>query len=138
MEIAMHNITGRFYFFNNDYFGGVLPFPELKIRHSYKTLGYFSCEYDEDGNMFNQCIEISDNYDYTENQLRDIMVHEMIHYYLAYMGIDTKCTHGSEFKKMANDLNKQHGMNITPTIDLTLYTIKKGKSNLMFKLSTLF
>jgi hypothetical protein len=29
-------------------------------------------------------------------------------------------------------------MNITPTIDLTLYTIKKGKSNLMFKLSTLF
>jgi hypothetical protein len=66
------------------------------------------------------------------------MVHEMIHYYLAYMGIDVDCTHGSEFKKMANDLNKQYGMNITPTIDLTLYTIKKGKSNLMFKLSTLF
>ena len=88
--------------------------------------------------MFNQTIEMSDNYDYTENQLMDIFVHEMIHYYLAYMGIDTRCTHGKEFKKMANDFNIRYGMNITPTIDITPYTLKKGKSNFMFKLCTFF
>ena len=82
MEIAERHLLTSFYLYNDEYFGGVLPFPKLKIRHSYRTLGYFSCEYDEDGRMFNQTIELSDNYDYTEYQLRDIIVHEMIHYYL--------------------------------------------------------
>lgn len=138
MTIAEYNILGFFYTCNNDYFGGVLPFPFFKVRHSYRTLGYFSCEYDEDGCMFNQTIEVSDNYDYTESQFRDIVMHEMIHYYLAFIGKDTECTHGKEFKKMASEFNKKYGMNITQKIDLTPYKIKKGKSKLMFTLSTLF
>jgi predicted SprT family Zn-dependent metalloprotease len=88
--------------------------------------------------MFNQTIEISDNYDYTESQLRDILVHEMIHYYLAYKGIDPQCNHGREFNKMADNFNRTYGMNITSTIDLTPYKIKNGNSKLMFTLSTLF
>lgn len=138
MEIAKHTLLASFYLYNDDYFDGVLPCPNLKIRHSYRTLGYFSCEYDEYGNMFNQTIEMSDNYDYTESQLRDIFVHEMIHYYLAYKGIDTRCRHGKEFKKMAREFNSKYGMNITPTINVTPYQIKKGKSNFMFKLCTFF
>ena len=138
MIISEHNILGNFHRFNTEYFCGVLPFPKFKVRHSFRTLGYFSCEYDSHGNMFNECIEISDNYDYSESQFRDILVHEMIHYYLAYMGIDTRCTHGSEFKKMSSEFNTKYGMNITSTIDLTPYNIKEGKSKLMFTLSTLF
>lgn len=138
MIIAEHNLLGHFFEYNTMYFGGVLPFPKLKIRHSFRTLGYFSCEYDSYGNMFNECIEMSDNYDYTDSQFRDILVHEMIHFYLAYMGIDTRCSHGSEFRKMASEFNTKYGMNITSRIDLTPYTIKKGKSKLMFTLSTLF
>jgi len=138
MEIAEFNILAGFQCFNHDYFDDELPFLEFRIRHSYRTLGYFSCEYDEYGNMFNQAIEMSDNYDYTEKQFRDILVHEMIHYYLAYKGIDTRCRHGKEFKKMAREFNSKYGMNISPTIDVTPYKIKKGKSNFMFKLCTLF
>ena len=138
MIIAEHNILGHFFTYNDKYFGGVLPFPKIKIGHSFRTLGYFSCEYDEDGYMFNQTIEISDNYDYTDGQFRDILVHEMIHYYLAYMGIDTQCNHGSEFRKMASEFNLKYGMNITSEIDLTPYSIREGKSKLMYTLSTLF
>ena len=138
MEITRDTIYISFHLYNFEYFGNELPAPNFKVRHSYRTLGFFSCEYDEDGYMFNQTIELSDNYDYTESQLRDILVHEMIHYYLAYNGIDTQCSHGTEFKKMANDFNRTYGMNITPTIDLTPYEIKKGNSKLMFALSTLF
>ena len=122
MEITRNTIYFSFHLYNFDYFGNKLPAPNFKVKHSYRTLGYFSCEYDEDGYMFNQTIEVSDNYDYTESQLRDIIVHEMIHYY----------------NKMADEFNKKYGMNITPTIDLTPYTIKKGKSKLMFTLSTFF
>ena len=138
MEITRDTIYISFHLYNLDYFDNYLPAPNFKVRHSFRTLGYFSCEYDEDGCMFNQTIEVSDNYDYTESQLRNIIVHEMIHYYLALIGKDIECTHGKEFKKMANEFNKKYGMNITSKIDLTPYNIKKGKSKLMFTLSTLF
>ena len=138
MEINRDCIFTFFHLYNFDYFGNKLPAPNFKVRHSYRTLGFFSCEYDEDGYMFNQTIEISDSYDYTESQLRDILVHEMIHYYLAYNGIDTECSHGKEFNKIADKFNRTYGMNITSTIDLTPYSIKKGNSKLMFTLSTLF
>ena len=124
MVIAEHNILGRFFTYNDEYFGGVLPFPKIKVKHSFRVLGYFSCEYD--------------NYDYTDEQFRDILVHEMIHYYLAYMGIDPQCHHGSEFRKMASEFNSKYGMNITSEIDLTPYSIREGKSKLMYTLSTLF
>lgn len=138
MEINRDCIFTFFHLYNFDYFGNKLPAPNFKVKHSYRTLGFFSCEYDEDGYMFNQTIEISDNYDYTESQLRDILVHEMIHYYLAYKGIDPQCNHGIEFNKMADNFNRTYGMNITSTIDLTPYKIKNGNSKLMFTLSTLF
>jgi hypothetical protein len=138
MTISERHLVASFYLYNDEYFGGVLPFPKFKVRHSFRTLGYFSCEYDETEDMFNQTIEISDNYDYTESQFRDIFVHEMIHYYLAYMGIDPQCHHGKDFRKMASEFNSKYGMNITSTIDLTPYSIKKGKSKLMYTLSTLF
>ena len=131
-------MIGLFYEYNNKYFGGILPDPTLKIRHSYRILGYFSCDVNYDGTIFNECIELSDNYDYTESQIRDILVHEMIHYYLAYFGIDIKCKHGYEFMKKASELNSMYGMNITPAIDLSGYNIRKGKSKLIFTLSTLF
>ena len=103
MEINRDCIFTFFHLYNFDYFDNKLPTPNFKVKHSYRTLGFFSCEYDEDGYMFNQTIEISDNYDYTESQLRDILVHEMIHYYLAYKGIDPQCNHGREFNKMADN-----------------------------------
>ena len=138
MVVSEFNLLASFHCNNEKYFNGVLPIPKLKISHSYRTLGYFHCDVDEDGNIFNETIEVSDNYDYTESQFRDIMIHEMIHYYLLYMGLDNKCTHGKEFKKMCNEFNSKYGMNLSVRIDLSNYTIKKGKSNFIFKLCTLF
>lgn len=138
MVISEFNILAGFQNFNHDYFNDELPFPKIVVRHSYRTLGYFHCELDLDGSIIDPTIEISDNYDYTESQFRDILVHEMIHYYLVFNGKDTKCHHGKEFKKISKEFNSKYGMNITPTIDLTSYSIKKGNSNFMFKLCTLF
>ena len=138
MVISEFNVLAGFQYFNYKYFNNELPIPSIVIKHSYRTLGYFHCELDEFGNIINPTIEMSDNYDYLEPQFDDILVHEMIHYYLVYNGEDRKCRHGKEFMKMANDFNIRYGMNITPTIDLTPYKIKEGNSNFMFKLCTLF
>ena len=45
-------------------------------------------------------------------ELRDVIVHEMIHYHLAYTGEDWRVRHGESFKKMAEELNDEYGLNI--------------------------
>jgi len=110
--------------YNKKYFDNILPYPEFKLRKSYNTFGYFSCNYDKNYNMYNCVLEISKRYDYTKKQLRDIIVHEMIHYYLAYTGKDIKMKHGKEFKDMANELNRKYGLHITATIDSRPYKTK--------------
>jgi predicted SprT family Zn-dependent metalloprotease len=65
------------------------------------------------------------------------MVHEMIHYYLAYTGKDVKMKHGEEFKKMASKLNHKYGLNITTTIDSTPYE-KKPSFTLGYLISSIF
>ena len=138
MIVTRHNLLNAFYRFNKEYFGNELPLPTLIISNGHRTLGYFKCEITYNGDVINQSIEISGNYDYTVEQFRDILVHEMIHYYLMYSGEDTKCHHGKAFKKMANEFNKKYGMNITNTIDLSPFKLKEGKSKLWHKICTFF
>jgi len=138
MVVSEFNLLAAFHCNNEKYFNSTLPIPKFKISHSYKTLGYFHCSIDDNGEIYNEVIEVSDCYDYTESQFRDIMIHEMIHYYLLYVGLDTECSHGKEFRKMANEFNTKYGFNITKTIDLDNYKLREGKSNFMFKLCTLF
>ncbi len=67
-----------------------------------------------------ETIEISDFYDYTECEFRNILIHEMIHYYLYYTGEAPRCCHGKVFKAMAKHFNREYGMNITPAIDTSM------------------
>jgi hypothetical protein len=131
-------LLGNFLIFNDDYFDGVLPTPQLKSSHSYRTLGYFHCDVDDFGNPYNEIIEISNYYDYTFEQFRDVLVHEMIHYYLLYMGIDTKCSHGKHFKRMCRELNEKYGLNLSTKIDISDYKINEGRSKLWFNICTFF
>ena len=118
MRICESQIRCLFRQFNKDYFGNILPMPYIKIRHSVNTLGYFSYMQNEMSGT-TETLEISDFYAYTSNQLRDIVVHEMIHYYLYYIGEDVRLKHGKSFMRMAKQLNQSYGLHVTPTIDLT-------------------
>ena len=92
---------------NMKYFEGKLLFPQFDLLHSYRTCGYF--QYTTGGwfdkTVYDPIIFITDYYDFTESQFTDILVHEMIHYYLAYTGQDRSCRHGKKFKEMAERLN---------------------------------
>lgn len=123
--------------YNKRYFDGVLPEPDFEITDSFKFFGYFH------SNIYNNTtvdplIQISGNWEYTENQFRDILVHEMIHYYLAYTGRDIVGSHGTEFERMSRALNLNHGLHITPTIDYDGYTRRKGTSFFRYWLARLF
>lgn len=113
---------------NMKYFEGMLLFPQFELLHSFRTCGYF--KYMKGGwfdkAIYDPVIKMTDYYDFTEKQFVDIMVHEMIHYYLAYTGLDRRCRHGREFRKMADYLSCTYGLNITPYLTLLNYKRANG------------
>jgi hypothetical protein len=123
--------------YNADYFGGILPMPDFEVIHSFHYFGFFHTNIDN-GTTFNPLIQISDSWEYEEYQARDIMVHEMIHYYLAYTGKDLRVTHGAEFHRMASELNSKYFLRVTEIINVSEYKKKKGTSKIKCILSKLF
>ena len=137
MEISQAQIGCMFLDFNEKYFSGELPLPEIKIIKSFRYFGFFKANVYDDG-IEDPVIEISGEYDYKPSQIRDILVHEMIHYYLAYTGIEIGKGHGKEFKKMMRSFNKNYKMHITETIDMSKYKRRKGSSWIKYKLASIF
>ena len=119
---------------NMEYFLGKLLFPQFELLHSFRTCGYF--KYMKGGwfdkTIYDPVIMMTDYYDFTEKQFVDIMVHEMIHYYLAYTGVDRRCRHGKEFKKMAENLNRKYGLHVTPYLDLSQFKRRRGTPSLSY------
>ena len=113
-KVTTEMINFYFNIYNEKYFNSTLPLPNFCIIHRSSVFGYFRYT-PSNGVVCNPIIEISDKYNYTEDQLEDVLVHEMLHYYLAYTGKDKKCRHGKEFKKYADDLNLNYGLNIQKT-----------------------
>lgn len=111
---------------NQNYFGGMLPTPNIEIIDTTKKLGYFTALFDRYGNLREPKIQISGRYEFSEKRLKDVLVHEMIHYYLAYIKADIRLTHGNAFICMANELNRNYNLNITETYDVSdMVKIKK-------------
>lgn len=128
MIVNLDNISLFFYQCNYMYFNNELPVPNFGILHSYITCGYFS--FRKIGffnkNVYNPTILITDYYDFTMDQMKELMCHEMIHYYLAYTGKDRNCRHGKEFKKMAEMFKLNYKINITIHVDLSQYKRRDG------------
>ena len=119
---------------NMEYFEGKLLFPQFELLHSFRTCGYF--KYMKGGwfdkTIYDPVIMMTDYYDFTEKQFVDIMVHEMIHYYLAYTGEDRRCRHGKEFKKIADNLNRKYGLRVIPYLDLSQYKRRSRTPSLSY------
>lgn len=141
MVANLLNIQFAFDECNEKYFEGQLPIPMFDLLHSFRTCGYFNCDYEQgwfSRTLYNFRISMTDYYDFTPKQFEDILVHEMIHYYLAYFGIDKSLSHGWEFKKMAKRLNQAYGLNITKTLDISQYKRREGTPAISYWLAQWF
>jgi len=115
------NVYKIFNEINSNFFGeNPLPMCNIKMITDKRYLGYFKCYSDANGNgMTNPTIMINKMYQLTIKELESIVAHEMIHYYLAYYGVDKNCRHIDEFHRIASEMNKQLGLSITDTVDVT-------------------
>lgn len=102
--------------FNRQYFNGELPLPRLALGSSRTRLGSMSCRRRRTltGWRFSDfAIRLSTYYDCTEREMQTVLLHEMIHYYIAWKGIRDDAPHGSVFRSIMNRLNTRHGWNIS-------------------------
>jgi hypothetical protein len=58
-------------------------------------------------------LRINTRYDMSERELEDTIIHEMIHYYIAYNNIKDTSAHGRVFRQMMVEINEQYGREIT-------------------------
>ena len=145
MIVTKEYIKEKFLEYREKYFKGMqpLPIPYFFVIHSYKYGGLFEWTYPGPRALLKKkAIGISDYWDYTEEQFRDILIHEMIHYYVAYNRIDrsdrTGGGHGEAWKKMAKEFNEKYGLHITEKIDVTNTKRNKAKSILKYCWFNLF
>jgi len=117
---------------NKKYFNNSLPTPIFEAVGRFDLLGKF--EWHNNGKndkkpIRDQIIKMSSYYDYPENDFIDTMVHEMIHYYIAWNRIKDNKSHGKEFMKIANELNEKYGLNITIKKDVSSYRLLENTPN---------
>ena len=102
--------------FNTDYFGDELPVPRIALSKARTRLG--SLTYSRvlrlSGWKYTDfVIRISIYYECTEREFQETLLHEMIHYYIAYHNITDTSSHGTVFRQIMQRLNTEHGWNIT-------------------------
>ncbi len=116
MKINVEIAEKRFAHFNRLIFKGKLkPVPILLSRTRTK-IG--ACHFTRVKNLtgtaytdFN--LRFSVMFDLKPREWDDIIIHEMIHYYIGVNGYRDTSPHGKLFKQLMNDINKKFGRNVT-------------------------
>lgn len=102
--------------FNADYFHGGLPRPAIELSRSRTMVGTMSCKRSRimgRVRLSHFKIRVSTFYQLSEREAMEVMLHEMIHYHIAYNNIGDTSAHGQVFCKIMRDINQKGGWNIT-------------------------
>ena len=111
---------------NKKYFNGSLPTPKFNTINKTSILARFEYRKNKGKDKNKKPLEykmlmFSDCFDFDEKDFIEIMVHEMVHYYIAWNGIKDNGAHGKKFMEIANELNEKYGLNITKTKDASSF-----------------
>lgn len=117
MRPTLRYIQEKFDYFNRLCFEGALPMPPIKFTTRRQDMGLtrFKMAKTSDGKWryYDFSIEISVREDLPEEEYTDTLVHEMIHYYLAYNGITDDSPHGAAFREKMQWITSTFGIKIT-------------------------
>lgn len=104
--------------FNELCFGGELPEVPIVLSRARSFLGRM--EYRAVKGLFGGIrgyqdfrMRISASFDLTAEEIEDVVLHEMIHYYIAFRNIKDTSAHGKAFRRMMNDINAKYGRNVS-------------------------
>lgn len=101
--------------FDQEYFGGKLPLPELSLTRAKTRLGQLAFKRASRWGrtkLYDFKLSMSTYYDMTEQQAKSVLLHEMIHYVIGYTGLKDTSPHGVVFRGMMDNLNRKYGWDI--------------------------
>lgn len=101
--------------FNQAYFDGKLPMPLLGLSRAKTRLGQMAFKRATRWGrtkLYDFKISMSTYYDMTDRQAKSVLLHEMIHYAIAYTGLRDTSSHGVVFRGMMDNLNRKYGWDI--------------------------
>ncbi|MCH3993985.1 MAG: SprT-like domain-containing protein [Prevotella sp.] len=121
MIVSIDWMRMNFRYFNQKYFEGFLPDPHFGISRSRTRLGSMTLAKTRLGGRIithDFTIRVTTYYDMTEKQAQSIVLHEMIHYDIAYRGLQDTSAHGVLFRKKMKELNMlgNWGIDVTSSI----------------------
>lgn len=103
--------------FNRQIFGGRLPLPLITLCEVTSFVGQYKSRIrvNPDGTReaYDHQLRFSKVFNLSERELDDTIIHEMIHYFISWNGLQDRSTHGPLFKALMNSINEHHGRNIS-------------------------
>lgn len=115
----MIDLQEKFDYFNQTIFRKELPRVPIKIGYSKTFLGKLEYKRKREFNLFHQkqkyydvLIRISNKFTLSENEIEDVLIHEMIHLCILVKDIKDTSAHGKVFRKMMSEINEKYGRNI--------------------------
>ena len=117
MDINLSELKRKFDTFNKQMFQGCLPAIEIGLCRAKGKAGSFS--YKQRKNLIGKAcyydlsIRLSVCFNYTERELEDVLIHEMIHYYIFFKKLRDTSPHGTLFKQIKEAINARFGRNVT-------------------------
>ena len=120
IEISKEFVKEKFKEYNDLYFNGQLKMPIITLIQSDVLAGQFCAKWGKRNGvlqLIRKEIQIVENIVWTEDSLRNVLVHEMIHYYVETKKVKPKregdFQHWGLFWKMKIKLNWKYGLHIT-------------------------
>lgn len=114
MKANLEFLKDRFHRYNHEIFSGKLPEPIFHVTAAGSFVGQYKVKRVGRHSLSEERhLTLSDRYDLPETQLEDIVIHEMIHYYIHHSKLCDTSSHGQIFRKMMHDINMRFRRHIT-------------------------
>ena len=118
-ELTVDYLRQAFEHYNDLIFEGKLPVPKLKWSRAKTRLGQMACKRKRSWGRtkyYDFTISVSNYYKLTKGEIDDVLIHEMIHYSIAYTGLKDTSAHGVIFRGMMDKINRSFGRHITISV----------------------
>ena len=117
MKPDINYILDKYHYFNNLCFEGRLPDVPVQLCDAAGFLGKacYSAVEDQYGLVIGYTklkLRINIRYELTESEVEDVILHEMIHLYIAYHNIKDSSPHGPVFRSLMKMINGKYSRHI--------------------------
>lgn len=142
MNITTEYLKAQFDKFNAAYFGRTLPEPKFCVTRSRTFLGQFRCTRKRRGLLRRTVctdlkIKVSSYYDMPEREYDNVLLHEMIHMYIAVKGLKDTAPHGRVFREIMERLNSTYGWTISISANTRRWAVAEANRRTRYDVLTL-